>query len=277
MKKNSNRFSLFGLSFMVLVLMQTGCDTNPSASHPESLYAPVPENETMHEETNLLPAAANHDAIVVHKAYTLEYDEEYEQARWVAYMLTSKHSRGNVQRTDFFVQDPLVNTQSAHFEDYRRSGYTKGHMAPAGDMKWDTTAMRESFYMSNMSPQTAAFNDGIWNKIEMQVRQWARDYDSVYVVTGPIIEPDHEVIGRNKVAVPSYFYKVVYAPTKQQGIAFLVRHQSSNKSPRQFAVSIDQIESRSGIDFFPALPDKLEESMESSVCTDCWQWRTFTD
>ncbi len=277
MKKHAFRIRIIGIAVLVC-FFQLGCGTTPKDLQTDGFYAPMSDDEAvMQDGVSLLPSITNKNALVVHKAYTLEYSEEYEQARWVAYMLTGKHSRGNAQRTDFFVQDPLVDTKSAHFEDYRRSGYTKGHLAPAGDMKWDTTAMRESFYMSNISPQTAGFNDGIWNKIEMQVRQWARDYDSVYVVTGPIIEPDHKSIGRNNVAVPSYFYKVVYAPSQRQGIAFLVRHQNSSKGPRQFVVSIDQIEIRTGIDFFPSLPDEIEEAIESELCVDCWQWRTFTD
>lgn len=221
---------------------------------------------------NLIPAAQQKNAVVHHKAYTLEYNESYEQARWVAYMLTADHSQGDVPRTNFFDRDPLVSTISAHYEDYRGSGYTRGHLCPAGDMRWDTTAMRETFYMSNISPQLADFNDGIWNKVEMQARQWARDYDSIYIVTGPVIEEDCRTIGRNKVAVPSHFFKVIYAPSRQEGIAFLVPHQKTSKTPRHFIVSIDQVEEVTGIDFFPELPDDIEQTVESSSDVNRWKW-----
>lgn len=240
-----------------------------------STDSPIASFRSNPKKVDLLPALVDSRSVVRHKTYTLEYNEQYEQARWVAYMLTAAHTRGNVQRTDFFERDPMVATISAHYEDYRGSGYTRGHLCPAGDMKWDTTAMRESFYMSNICPQLADFNDGIWNKIEMQVRQWARDYDSVYIVTGPIVDEPAHTIGRNKVAVPDSFFKVVYAPNRQQAIAFLVPHRKSGKGPRNFVVSINDVESRSGIDFFPAMADDIEEQLESQCDASRWKWGNY--
>ncbi|GAH82191.1 unnamed protein product, partial [marine sediment metagenome] len=127
------------------------------------------------------------DDIIRHTAYTLKYKEKYEQAEWVLYKLTAERVKGSYKRTNDFRPDPMVKTGSATLSDYKGSGYDRGHLAPAGDMKWSTTAMSESFYMSNMSPQNPGFNRGIWKKLEGQVRTWATDNEEIYIVTGPVL------------------------------------------------------------------------------------------
>ena len=105
------------------------------------------------------------EQIVNHLGYSLSYNEKNEQASWVAYELTADQVRGTVKRKDSFRSDPLIKTGSASLSDYKGSGYDRGHLAPAADMKWSTTAMSESFFMSNMSPQLPGFNRGIWKKL----------------------------------------------------------------------------------------------------------------
>ncbi|MCR5423463.1 MAG: DNA/RNA non-specific endonuclease [Bacteroidales bacterium] len=219
---------------------------------------------------DLLPTPADSTAVVEHMAYTLEYAEDYEQARWVAYLLTRSYVEGEVPRSNDFREDPAVPTTSAQLEDYRRSGYSRGHLCPAGDMKWDAQAMSESFLLSNMSPQTSSFNDGIWKKMEEKVRFWATTYDSVFVVTGPVLRPGLPTIGDSKVAVPEYYYKVAYDPRRGEAICFLAPHQGSKKSIRHFVVSIDSVERLTGIDFFPALPDSVENYIERESRIDKW-------
>ncbi len=107
-----------------------------------------------------LPAYTSRDAIITHTAYSLNYSEDHEQAAWVAYKLTAEKVSGTCERTDDFRPDPMVMTGSAELSDYRGSGYDRGHLAPAGDMKWSPTAMSESFYMSNMSPQRPGSTEG---------------------------------------------------------------------------------------------------------------------
>ncbi|MBR1850104.1 MAG: DNA/RNA non-specific endonuclease [Bacteroidales bacterium] len=221
---------------------------------------------------NPLPAIANPAATVTHKHYTLQYSEPYEQPRWVAYMLTRDRANGQAKRTNNFREDPAVATGSATPNDYRRSGYTRGHLVPAGDMKWDTTAMSETFLMSNISPQIAEFNDGVWNRLESQVRRWARVYDTIYIVTGPLIDARNaDRIGPNQVAVPYAFFKAIYAPAIDQTIAFIVDHRASDAPLAKFAVTVDSLEAVSGLDLFPALPDEQEARLEGTLCTKCWR------
>src|SRR6056297_2800745 len=147
--------------------------------------------------------------VVEHTHYTLSYDEQHEQAEWVAYELTASEVNGSYDRTDNFRKDPKVSTGSASLSDFKGSGYDRGHLAPAGDMSFSYTAMSESFYLSNMSPQEASFNRGIWRQLESQVRDWAQNNGSVYVVTGGILDGSYQDIGPNDVTVPSDYYKVI--------------------------------------------------------------------
>ncbi|MFA5032461.1 MAG: DNA/RNA non-specific endonuclease [bacterium] len=139
--------------------------------------------------TNYLPSHTLTDEIIHHTAYTLQYDEKYEQADWVAYKLTKEMvKKPAVKRTNKFRADPLVKTGSAKPSDYAKSGYDKGHLCPAGDMAYSAGSMSESFYMSNMSPQMAGFNRGIWKRLEDKARAWARDNDEIHIVTGPVLK-----------------------------------------------------------------------------------------
>lgn len=210
--------------------------------------------------------------VIHHYAYTLQYSEEHEQPRWVAYELTRQKVEGTFPRRDNFREDPDVITGSATPADYKptSSTYARGHLAPAGDMKWSQQAMDESFLMSNMSPQLHSFNDGIWNRIENRVRQWARLYDTIWVVTGPVLEPPMGHIGSNHVSVPRYFYKITLDPKRHAAIAFLIAHEAGKGPLQAFATSIDEVEALTGLDFFRGLPD--EEAIESSFNLDLWTW-----
>jgi endonuclease G len=156
-----------------------------------------------------LPAVKKSEQVIRHAGYSFVYNETYEQAAWVAYELTEKETVKQYDRTDKFIPDPAVSTGSATDADYSGSGYDRGHLAPAADMGWSSTTMAESFYFSNMSPQVPGFNRGIWKRLEEQVRSWAIEYDTVYVVTGPVLKGNMGSIGPNKVAVPNYYYKVI--------------------------------------------------------------------
>ncbi|MDD2890803.1 MAG: DNA/RNA non-specific endonuclease [bacterium] len=210
--------------------------------------------------------------IIKHTGYTLKYAESYEQPEWVAYKLTYEMTKGTCKRIDNFRPDPMVKTGSAEPSDYKSSGYDRGHLAPAGDMKWSDKAMSESFYMSNISPQKPGFNRGIWEKLEEQVRQWAKDNREIYVVTGPILSKHLLTIGKNKVAVPSYFYKVIldFKEPEIKGIGFVLPNQSSINPLATYAITIDSVETLTGIDFFPAIPDTLENIIESSLQRNKW-------
>lgn len=220
---------------------------------------------------NYLPVSSNQQ-IIRHSNFTLAYSESHEQAEWVAYELTQAEVQGGAERSDDFREDPLVMTGSASPEDYRRSGYDRGHLAPAGDMGFSDQAMSESFYMSNISPQVSTFNRGIWKDLEEDVRKWAIKDSNLYIVTGPVFGRGRKKIGDNKVTVPTHFYKVIlyYDGSLSKAIAFLMPNKATKKPVQSFAMSVDEVEKVTGIDFFPALPDSLEDQLESTVQLSSW-------
>ena len=215
--------------------------------------------------------------VVGHRYYTLSYSEEHEQAEWVAYILyKNRLEKDWVERSELFVQDPYVDTKSAKSSDYRNSGYHRGHLVPAADMAFDEKAMEETFFMSNISPQAANFNKGIWRELEELTRSWAKKNKKLYVVTGPVLAfPPKGTIGDNEVTVPQAFYKVLLDLTdpQEKGIAFVIPNEVSFEPLYKFAVSIDYVEEATGIDFFPELMSKeLEEELEASFNSDLWEF-----
>ena len=226
-------------------------------------------------DQNFYPESSTGE-VINHTYFTLSYDEEHEQAEWVAYKLTKDNLRKpRVKREKKFRQDNKVSGLSAKHNDYSHSGFTRGHMAPAGDMAFNEKAMRESFYMSNMSPQVKAFNGGIWRELEEHVRDWAFDNDELYIVTGPILEDvaSNKKIGYNKVTVPDQFYKVILdlKLPDQKAIAFLMPNEKSEKRIQEYAVAIDDIEALTGLDFFADfIPEELEDKLEASFDLQKW-------
>ena len=216
--------------------------------------------------------------VVHHKYYSLSYSEKDEQAEWVAYELTKKSLQAkNVKRAKKFNADYDVSTRSAFHRDYSHSGYTRGHMAPAGDMAFNEVAMKESFFMSNMSPQTRVFNNGVWKELEEQVRDWAYDDKKIYVVTGPMLNRKRiTTIGKqNKVSVPSAFYKVILDidQPKRKGIAFVIPHEKSEKRLQEYAISIDDLEEELGFDFYADLiSEDVQTELESNFDVEDWEF-----
>jgi endonuclease G len=204
------------------------------------------------------------DTIIKHRGYTLSYNSKYKQANWVAYLLTKDETVKRFQRGEYFAPDPLIPGTNLGV-DYAKSGYDRGHLAPAADMGYSMETMMQSFYYSNMSPQVPRFNRGIWKKLEIQVRNWAIQYDSLYIVTGPIFSDSMKVIGPHRVAVPKAYYKVLIQKRngKWFGIGFVLPNASLKGDIKQFATSIDKVEELTGINFFYWLDDKSELIIES--------------
>jgi len=216
--------------------------------------------------------------VVHHKYYSIGYNTELELPNWVAYKLTESSLRvKNVKRDNRFKTDNKVKGRSAKHSDYTHSGYTRGHMAPAGDMAFSKDAMQESFYMSNMTPQLRTFNNGIWRELEENVRDWAYDNDELYIVSGSIFNGRaDDFIGKStKIAVPDAFYKAILdiEGSKQKSIGFIIPHSKSDKHLRDYAVSIDALESQIGYDLFGDLitDDVREEKLESTMNVNQWQ------
>jgi endonuclease G len=205
------------------------------------------------------PVAYTSDTILSYSGFDLGYNEQFEQAAWVAYVLTREEiESGTIERTDNFRSDTSILTGSANPADYRGSGFDRGHLAPAGDMKWDQLAMSQSFLMSNMSPQVPAFNRGIWRRLETEVRKWALEKDSLYVITGPLFSPGDSLIGENGVGVPGYYFKVLVdlSPPHHDMIAFLLPNPGFSEELMHLAISVDSLEQISTYDFFGEAPDQ---------------------
>ncbi|MCG9794131.1 DNA/RNA non-specific endonuclease [Flavobacterium algicola] len=221
--------------------------------------------------THYLPTSTTNQ-VVEHQFYTLSYNEEVEQAEWVAYELKSDYIINNDFKRPYFIEDPKVSTRSADWRNYKKSGYDKGHLCPAADMEFSLEAYNDTFYTSNISPQNHEFNGGIWNRLEQKVRYWAKKENGVIVITGGVLKNTSKTIGNQKVAVPDYFYKIVFEDEvgKQKMIAFLMPNEKSDKSLYEFVVSVDRIEKLTGIDFFPNLDDKIENKLEMNTDSKLW-------
>ena len=219
------------------------------------------------------PRHANNIFYTKHFAYSFMYNENYEQSDWVAYQLLESELELNYKRTNKFLEDTLVSTGTANNHDYKGSGYDKGHLAPAADMTWNEQAIMESFYFSNISPQLPSFNRGIWKKLEGKVRNWAIKYDCLYIATGPVCISSEKTIGENKVFIPTHFYKtvLVFNDTLKQSIGFIFPHEKCNGDIFDYAVSIDSVEIITGEDFYFALPNRYEGSIEKQYNLKYWR------
>lgn len=228
-----------------------------------------------HNNFDFLPTSTT-GQIVRHKGYSLSYSEKHEQAEWVAYSLDKSDIVYTNRVRPYFYKDPKVKTKSAHWKSYKKSGYDRGHLCPAGDRKRTEELYNETFLTSNISPQIHSFNAGIWNVLEQKVRYWAKKYDHLYVVSGGILtDKNMKTIGKDKVSVPHQFYKIIldYTEPEIKAIAFLLPHKNSNRPLYEYVVSIDMLEQKTGIDFFPNLPNDIETKLESSKNYKNWAFR----
>jgi len=214
------------------------------------------------------------DTLIDRPGYALGYIEYHEQAAFVIYKLTAREAlTKEAQRTNRFRSDPEIPTGSATTADYRRSGYDRGHLAPAADMAFSVQTMADSFFMSNMSPQKPAFNRGIWKRLEEQVRQIAIREKAIYVVTGPILPRKKTVtIGANQVTVPTHYYKVIFDLTPpRKMIGFILPNEGSDRPLEDFAVTVDVVEKATGLDFFSTLPQAVQKRLESTITVSAWE------
>lgn len=241
----------------------------------KSIKVEVLENSNPHKSTFDLNPTSTTNQLVKHKYYSLSYHEKYEQAEWVAYELKKEHIINQDFKRPYFIYDSKVTTKSAHYKNYKNSGYDKGHLCPAGDREFSKEAFDETFLTSNISPQNHDFNSGIWNRLEQKVRYWAQKHHKLFIVTGGVLSPNLKTIGSEQVAVPDFFYKIILDNTEPEikAIAFLIPHKKSEKGLYQFTVSIDEIEKLTGIDFFPQLNDDLEDKLEKSTSYTNWSFR----
>jgi len=233
-----------------------------------------------------LPELLPGDEVISHSAMALVYDEHHEQARWVAHIIPPEVAKGSEGRSNDFRPDPKVSTGSADEADYflkfpkEGGGYTydgfgfdRGHLAPSADFRHSKIALSESFYYSNMSPQVADLNRGRWADLEDALRAYViRNKTPIYVVTGPVLLPDLKRIerGANKVSIPKEYYKVALDLENQRAIAFVMPNKKCEYPVMYYACTIDSVEKITGINFFPALDNELEEMLESRIDRQKW-------
>jgi endonuclease G len=222
-----------------------------------------------------LPAQASREQQVQHTLFTLSYNEGYELASWAAYQLTPEQARATVTFKEKYSDDPKVTTGTASTKDYKDAGFIIGQLVPPEDM-FSKQAMEETFLMSNTVPLRPAFNKYIWKVIEKLIREWAKEGNTLYIVTGPVLaDAPFGTFGPNKVSIPNRYYKAVLDVNGERAVGFVFRGNVASGTPKSFAVSVDELEKITGIDFFPELPDDLEQKVESSTDFTKWNFKAL--
>lgn len=272
MRKKNNAYTIVPIAIIVIVsfivaAIQQYYTTSPQINESASEIT----SDVLYE----LPRLNNHqpEQIIEHLGYTVSYNPKWLVPNWVAYELTNFETNGEQERSNHFKPDPLVKGDPVTTSDYSKSGYDRGHMAPAADMKWSEQAMRESFYMTNICPQLHNLNAGDWKDLEELARDWAQKYGSIYIACGPIVEAKHKTIGRwNSIAVPSAFYKVFLRQTNTgwTSIGFIMPNKAGNRPLMTYMLTVDEVEEKTGIDFFYNLPDSIESQVESTYSISDW-------
>lgn len=232
-----------------------------------------PHNVIQAQNFNYLPDSLGNNQILTYTQFTLSYNEDHEQADWVAYELTFEEANMTRPRCNCFASDQNVVTGSATDRDYSSSGFDRGHLSPAADNNISDTANRESFLFSNMSPQLPSFNRGIWADLELWARgQAINNNDTIYIVSGPVFVNNLGKIGSNNVTIPGYFYKVLlkFDNGSPKTIGFLLPQIGATGNIKDYVVPVNTIETLTGLNFFPALSGSIENSVESQYGLTVW-------
>ena len=241
---------------------------------------PSPTKKIKQTENLEIPAPIeSNKELVLHRTnYTLSFNKSTNLPNWVAWRLDKKKLAQKVSRDRYkFVVDPEVSGKNAVVtQDYAQSGYDRGHMCPANDSRWSADAMRESFYMTNICPQNPSLNSGDWNELEQACHKWAEE-GPIYIVCGPILykKSKAEYIGKeHKIRVPEAFFKVVLAGVekgKPRAVGFVYKNAKGNRPLDAYVNTVDEVERITGFDFFPQLPDEVENKVESKYNIKDWK------
>lgn len=257
---------------------ETEIDFQEATSQTDTRHIDINEAETVIRTVNLeIPAKLKDrsEKIMRRSNYTVSYNRNWNLPNWVAWELNKNETKGKNNRNEEFTSDPeLPKVNQVEPWDYSGSGYDRGHMCPAGDNHFDAKAMNESFYMSNICPQNHELNTGKWNDLEIACRRWANKYGEVYIVCGPIIDKRKgKRIGKeHDIIVPEQFFKVILITSTKPARAIGYIFENSGSDRPYKAYSIDEIEQKTGMDFFPNLPDNIEDIVESRYEVSDWRW-----
>jgi len=213
------------------------------------------------------------EQIICRLGYVVSYNKTTLNPNWVAWHLIGERIDGIIERHGRpFHEDEEVPEPRATLADYKGSGWTRGHICPAADNKWDEQAMYDSFAMTNICPQTANLNTGVWNQIEISCRRWAKKYGDLYIVSGPIyLNQVHETIGENHVVVPEAFFKVIiHLGENPKGIGFICRNNDTHGKKDMYVNSIKQVERITKYKFFPSLDEETAEIVKNQADIKDW-------
>ena len=225
-------------------------------------------------ETEQLMEVVTPDAlcqeVVEYTGFNVSFNADLRIPNYVVYELTRSEVQGEEPRSNKFLCDERVKGCPTT-TDYTGSGYDRGHMAPAADMKWSKQAMKESFYLTNICPQNHSLNSGGWKRLEEKVRAWADRDSAIIVISGPLLDGPVSRLASG-VAVPTGFFKVVLAPfaSPVRAIAFVYKNEGGQKKVELQATSVDEVEQLTGFDFFSSLPDDIETEIEKSSNYNEW-------
>lgn len=215
------------------------------------------------------------EQILIRPGYITSYNNSTKCPNWVAWRLTDEHTDGQWSRKGIpYMVDEEVQGARQELEDWENHGLPidHGHMCPAGDNKWSSQAMQASFLLTNFCPQNRDLNQGDWEKLESRCRGWARHYGEVFIACGPIFyNSKYKTIGDNKVGVPDAFFKVILRMgMRPAALGFIYLNQGGHKDMSQYVVTVDEVEAKTGIDFFYNLPDVVENVVEAKADIRKW-------
>lgn len=271
-----SKYALIGLVALVTstgLHAQAGCVVEPRCKHIfTKTGVPVMQGDTAQDGEHVL---------LCRKGYAACLNTGTKNPDWVAQVVTARGIRGNaVRRNNFTADDEAPPPESATLKDYRRSGFDRGHQAPAADFKRTQKLMDESFFMTNMAPQIGpCFNRGVWRLLERDVRNLAKTRKRLIVFTGPVYDSPVKTIGDFRkekhgvdLAVPDSFYKIVYHPATHRAVAFLIPNKTlCSRAPSEFITNIHHIEELSGVDFFPDFSHRDRNILKKSE-GNLWGW-----
>lgn len=259
---------LFGAALVLLFLYRSEMEESISA-----FFADTPKVAT--SDFPGYPEGAPVNALVEHAYYSMNYNVRTLQPDWVMYHLSRAlaDQPGLAVPSDSFRADPLLLDVTAEESDFRRSGFVKGPLVPVLHMNWANSAITQSFLISTVSPRNPRFQRETWVALDSLIKDWASSSKSLYVVSGPVFKQRIRMIGRNRVAVPEYFFRVVLdrQTPEVKAIGFLMENAPTKRTLRQLAVPVDSVEAFTGLDFFSALPDSLESVVESGFEWKDWR------
>ena len=244
-------------------------DGNPYPANDGSVTHPVNRRAMEMAKTS----KGVNEQLIAHTGFTVSYNDNWLISNWVAYKMNAQRLVTIVERHDNYIPDPAVKGHSADNSDFRGIlPYSRGHLVPSRDMRWSVESEQECSYLSNIAPQDANLNNGLWNRIEEYVRNNVKNWGTVYICTGPIVEPGFTTVGVHNVVVPQKFFKVLLRQNKNHwaAIGFVINNEACSGNMFNYAVPVDSVEVLTGHDFFYNLPDSIESLIEANYNRKDW-------